>query len=254
MCFSLALRTPACRSSSRLLKPKLCTFRLVEPWFRSFLILASISGSFVRRAPPSPKVPRFFWMMKLVEVASTQVADLEAVARRVDRLGVVFDHAQPVSVGDLLDGRHVGALSVEMHGDDGPGPGRDRGLDAGRVDAFRLRIAIDEHGVRAGDPDGFGGRKKGVRMCDHFVAGSDAHRHQRQPDRVGAVAGSDGMGHPMERRQLLLELLEHRALNVLAALEHALDVGVDLRLNVLVLTDVPVKPHLHQHLHRRSPV
>ena len=31
MCFSLALSTPACRSSRRLLKPKLCTLRLFDP-------------------------------------------------------------------------------------------------------------------------------------------------------------------------------------------------------------------------------
>ena len=106
--------------------------------------------------------------------------------------------------------------------------GRDRRLDPGGVDALRARIAIDEHCSRSGDPDGFGRGEERVGMGDDLVARADAHRHQRQPDRVGAVAGPDGMRHPMVRRQLLLELLEHRTLHVLAALEHAPDVGIDL--------------------------
>ena len=35
---------------------------------------------------------------------------------------------------------------------------------------------------------------------------------KREPDRVGAVAGADGVLHAVKRRQLLLELLEHRPL------------------------------------------
>ncbi len=112
-----------------------------------------------------------------------------------------------------------------------------------------LRIAVDEHGGRAGDPDRFGGREERVRMRDDLVARPDAHRHQRQPDRVGAVPRADGVRHPVKCGQLLFELLEHGALHVLAALEHALHVRVYLRLNVLVLPDVSVKADLHHHLH-----
>ena len=70
-------------------------------------------------------------------------------------------------------------------------------------------------------------------------------RHQRQPDRVGAVAHADGVRRSVKRRELLLELLEHRPLHVLAALDHALDVRVYLRLNVLVLADVTIETNLH---------
>ena len=41
---------------------------------------------------------------------------------------------------------------------------------------------------------------------------------------------ADGVRHPVKRGQLLFELLEHRALHVLAALDHALQVRVYLRL------------------------
>ena len=127
-------------------------------------------------------------------------------------------------------------------------------LDLRGVDAFRPRVAVDEHGRRAGDPDGFGGSEERVGVCDDLVAGPDAHRHQRQPDRVRAVAGSDGVRRSVESGQFLLELLEHRSLHVLAAFEHPPDVGVDVRLNVVVLPNVTVKADLRDHLrHRFSP-
>ena len=107
--------------------------------------------------------------------------------------------------------------------------------------------------VAPGNPDRLGRREERVRMRDDLVARADAHRHQRQPDRVGPVAGPDGVRHAVKRRQLLLELLEHRPLDVLAAFDHPLDVRVDLRLDVPVLPDVPVKTHLHHHLHLDSP-
>ena len=58
------------------------------------------SALFVTTAPPSPNVPRFFWMMKLVHAASLSSPILN---RRpgADRLRVVFDHEQLVLVRDL---------------------------------------------------------------------------------------------------------------------------------------------------------
>ena len=94
MCLSFALKTAACRSSRRLLKPKLCTLRAFEPWLRSLRTLASMSALLVTSAPLSPKVPRFFWMMKLVVAASLRLADLETGAGRADGLGIVFDDTQ----------------------------------------------------------------------------------------------------------------------------------------------------------------
>ena len=70
MCLSFTPRMPAWMSSSRLLKPKLWTERAVEPWLRSLRTAASMSSRSVTTAPPSPGVPRFFWMMKLVHTAS----------------------------------------------------------------------------------------------------------------------------------------------------------------------------------------
>ncbi len=60
-------------------------------------------------------------------------------ARRVavfgaDGLGGVFDDHEAVAAGDLQDGIHVGALPVEMHGNDRLGVGGDLGLDLANVE------------------------------------------------------------------------------------------------------------------------
>jgi hypothetical protein len=57
-----------------------------------------MSALFVMSAPPSPNVPRFFWMMKLTDTAS--LPDQNGCRRR-RWLGVVFDHVELVRVGDL---------------------------------------------------------------------------------------------------------------------------------------------------------
>ena len=46
------------------------TERAGEPWLRSLRTTSLMSSRFVMSAPPSPNVPRFFWMMKLVATAS----------------------------------------------------------------------------------------------------------------------------------------------------------------------------------------
>ena len=105
--------------------------------------------------------------------------------------------------------------------------------------------AIHEDGGGAGDPDGFGGGEEGVRVGDDFVARADAEGHERQPDGVGAVAEADGVLGAVIGGELAFELLEHRALDVVAAQQHLLDVGINFRLDVLVLADVTVKFNFH---------
>ena len=58
--------------------------------------------------------------------------------------------------------RHVGALAVEVDGDDGLGLLGDGLLDLLGIDVLGLGVAIDEHSCGAGDPDGFGGGEEGV--------------------------------------------------------------------------------------------
>ena len=136
MCFSFALRTPAWRSSRRLLKPKLCTLRLFEPWLRSLRTVASMFGVVGDERAAVAERAEVLLDDEAGRGGVAELADPEPVAGGVDRLRVVFDHAQLVLVGDLPDRRHVGALAVEVDRDDGLGLRRDRRFDLRRVDAF----------------------------------------------------------------------------------------------------------------------
>ena len=148
-------------------------------------------------------------------------------------------------VGNLLDGRHVGALAVEVHRDDALRLRRDGGFDFGRVNAFCFWIAIHQDGGCAGNPDRFCRCKKRICIRDDFVAGPDPECHEGEPDRIRAVAGADGVFHAVERCQFLLELLVHRPVDVLAALQDLGDIGVDFLLDIVVLPNVSVESNLH---------
>jgi len=146
----------------------------------------------------------------------------------------------------LADGFHVGALPVEMHRDQRLGPLRDRLLDPGRINAVGVLLRIDEDGGGVGDPDRLGGGEKGVGGRDALIAPPDAERQKGEPQRIGAVADSDGVFHAVIAGQLPLEALEHRPHDVLAAFEHLADVGVDLGLDVVILPDMTVKGYVHR--------
>ena len=75
--------------------------------------------------------------------------------------------------------------------------------------------------------------------------GTHAKGHERQPERVRAVSSADGELSAMVGGQLSFELLEHGAHNVLAAFQYFLDVSVDFRLDVVILTNVTVEFYFH---------
>ena len=174
-----------------------------------------------------------------------QLADLEGVASSVNRLGIVFNDDQLVLVGDLLDGRHVGALTIQVHGDEAFGLGGDGRLDLRGINAFGFGVAIDQHGGCPGDPDGFRGGEKSVGVGNDFITFADAEGHEGQPDGIRAVTDTDGVLGAAERCEFLLELLVHGALNILAALDDLLDIGVDFRLDIVVLAHVTVEWNVH---------
>ena len=121
-----------------------------------------------------------------------------------------------------------------------------------RVDALGLRVAIHQDRRRAGDPDGFGGGEKRVGVGDALVARADAQRHQRQPDRVGAVADADGVFGAAVGGELAFEPFEHRPQDKLAALDDLLKIGVNLGFDVVVLPNVTVKIDFHHSTLRKA--
>ena len=108
-------------------------------------------------------------------------------ASRAGGLGGVLEHrhAERLDLGDRGD------VAEQVHGDDGLRARRQRGAHGLGGDAVRVGIDVAEHGRRAGRRDRLGGRVERERRHDDLVAGPDAHRPQRDRQRVGAVGHAD---------------------------------------------------------------
>jgi hypothetical protein len=121
-----------------------------------------------------------------------------------------------------------------VHDDDCLRALRDRRLDGLGRDAERLWVHVAEHGARAGQRDGLGGRVERERGDDDLVAGADAHPAQREGDGVGPVADADRVAGAEVVGELGLEGADLRAEDEAAGLDDLADLrldGVDQRLN-----------------------
>ena len=167
------------------------------------------------------------------------------VSARSNRLCTILNYQQIISSRDPGDGRHVCGQAIKMHWDNCLGSGCNGHVDLRDIDVARLGVAVHKDWSGACQPDGLRGGEKSVRVRDDFVAGTDAQRHQHEPNGIGAVAHADGVFHAVIGGQLALELFEHRTLDVIAAQQNLLDVGVNFLLQILVLANVSVEFNFH---------
>ena len=164
-----------------------------------------------------------------------QVAAAPAPVSGAEALRRVLDHRQIVARGDRANGVHVGALAVEAHRHQRAGARRDGGLDQRRIDVAGVRLDIDEHRHRAEQHDRLGRRREGERRRDDLVTGLKTDRHQADQKRLGAAGDGDAVGCAGGGRERRFELRHFGAHDVLAVVEHALDAGVNARLQRRVL-------------------
>src|ERR1035437_777163 len=125
------------------------------------------------------------------------------------------------------------------------GPGRDGRFDLGRIQAIGSRVGVHEYGRGAGDPDGLRGSEEGVGGGDALIAGTNPERHEGEPQRVRSVGDADGELHSVILGQLLLEPLEHGTHDILAGFQNSVNVSINLRLKVVILTDMAVESDVH---------
>jgi hypothetical protein len=89
-------------------------------------------------------------------------------------------------------------------------------------------IDVGKHRSRAGHHDRESAVGRRERRRDHFVAGPNPERHDRQRERVGARADADRVFRAGGRRELLFEGLELGAENEPSAGDDAIDGGADV--------------------------
>ena len=126
------------------------------------------------------------------------------VARDVlgaERLRRVLEHRN----AELEQRAHVHRAPEEMDRDDRLRPVGDlrgRVLD---VEVERRGVDVGEDGGRAAPDDRLGRRVEREGRADDLVAGADAHRVERDDERVGAVRDADRALHAEVRGGLFLE-------------------------------------------------
>ena len=128
-------------------------------------------------------------------------------------------------VGQRPKRRHVHALTVEVHRQQGAGPWRDRRRHQTGVHEVVVLPDIDKDRNRADRVDGHDGGRRRVRHGDHLVTGADIERLKAEFERVRAVVDADTVGHAVVGRELLLESPHART-------EHQLSGAEDLAYRV----------------------
>ena len=104
-------------------------------------------------------------------------------------------------LGQTAQRAHIGHLPVEVNRDDRAGTGSDLRLNVFGIHVERDRVDIGEDGGRAQAGHATGGRKKGERGDDHFVARPDFCRHQREEKRIASGGTADpALGLPVRER------------------------------------------------------
>lgn len=96
--------------------------------------------------------------------------------------------------------------------------------------------------------------KKSVRGRDHLVSRSDAHSHESQPESVRPGVDSHRLLQVAVRSQLLLELLPLGAKNISATFQYFVNCFVNLFLQMVILSHVPVETDFHKGNLHASPL
>ncbi len=104
--------------------------------------------------------------------------------------------AQVAALAEFDERVEVGGGAGDVHGDDRPGPRRDRRLGRSDVDAQRVGVDVDEH--RRGVDRQRGGRRGDERHAgnDHLVALADVAGRQRRLEGVRAVREREAVRAP----------------------------------------------------------
>jgi len=155
---------------------------------------------------------------------------------RAEALRSVLDHGNAVFRGDRIDLVHIGRLAIERDRHDRPGARRNRGGYSAHIDVARVGLDIDEDRLGAEQDDHLGRRDEREWARDHFVAGLQPDRHQRDLERVGPAAAGDAVPRPDVMHQSLLELRHLGAEDELPVIEDLLDPRVDRVAQLAVLS------------------
>ena len=173
------------------------------------------------------------------EEASTgycrQVAAFAAFVGGTKALGRVFNNWYAVFGCNGVDGIKVGTLPIQADRDDGFGAGGNGGFKQGRVKVVGAGVNVHINGLGAQQGHGFGGGYVGKARGNDFVTRAYAQRHLGNLQCIGTVCHGYAVFGTGVGAQLVFQLGHFRAQDVLAVVKHALNAGVNVGFQPLVL-------------------
>ena len=110
-----------------------------------------------------------------------------ALVTRSVRLRAVFDHSEPMRIGQRHDRIHVARPTGQMHGDHRLGAVRDRLGNAGCRQIATVGLHIGKHWNCASIHDAGNAGDESARRDDHLIARTDAQRLERHIEGQRAV-------------------------------------------------------------------
>ena len=133
----------------------------------------------------------------------------------------VLDEGEAVVTGDLQERIEVGRVAVEVHGQEGLRPWRDRARDGLGRDVEGGGVDVGENRASAGGEDGEAGERGGEGRGHDLVAGADADRGEGELDRLRPARDPHRVLGAAGRGQLALEGLALAAEDEPARVEDA---------------------------------
>ena len=138
-------------------------------------------------------------------------ADACAAVLRAERLAGVLDQRQPVPLAELPQGVELARVAVDVDGDDGLRPLRDRGLDRGGIEVHRALVDVGEDGHCPLVDGAVRRRDERVRRRDRLVALPQPGQPAEQVKPGGARRDRGGVRCSDALREALLEAFDRRA-------------------------------------------
>ena len=149
--------------------------------------------------------PQVFARVKTKSRRMAQRAHALAFVARTVGLACVFNHHDPMLIGKLLDGIHVGRMPIQMNGENSFRAASDGSFDGRHVQSVGVRIDVDQHRLGASMRHAECGGDETVGGGDDLVTRTDIERPQREFECRRTGVHTDRIWHVAESGELFLE-------------------------------------------------
>ena len=164
-----------------------------------------------------------------------EVAGSASLVGCAEALCSIFDNGDVVSCCDLVDCVHIGALTIERDRKNCFCFLRDDRFKMLRIEIVGPGVNVHIHRLGTEKRNDLDRSDESERRGDDLVAGTNPNRHECEQQRVSAAGTGDAVATAGKGSELLLQLPNFRAHDVLGMIEDTLDARVDAAFEIAVL-------------------